>query len=363
MKRSFLPFLGNALSWLTGTATTKDINIIKSRINQLISTQQNQHETLVHVISILNIPRYAIQINKQLIIILMDTAEKTHQDITTLYNIMYSLYSSISYQQIVLHIRSILANLHDSLHYMQEITMHTMDYINGSTTGILSPHTLPIQDLRKMLKYIEETLPSMMHLPIFSEDILHFCRYLCTHILIKDEEFLLLIDMPIQDHVQQIGVYEVFNLDIVHGNYSLCYDIEEKYLDITLDKTSVIEILENQFQTCKKANRQFCILNTPLLPLAKPPTCLSSLYVKDKKSIQKRWSLQVKKVNSVSVPTPIASNIWILTSPPAAAPAGITPIYPAEAPYSNHVTDTHSFTQIKARMQCHITTVSPTSTI
>ena len=32
-KRSLLPFLGTALSWLTGTATTKDICSIKSRIN------------------------------------------------------------------------------------------------------------------------------------------------------------------------------------------------------------------------------------------------------------------------------------------------------------------------------------------
>ena len=99
MKRGPLPFLGDALSWLTSTATTKDVNTIKSRINQLISTQQNQQETLLHMILILNVSKYATQINKQHINILMDTTEKTHQDITTLYNIMHSLYSSISYHQ------------------------------------------------------------------------------------------------------------------------------------------------------------------------------------------------------------------------------------------------------------------------
>ena len=65
MKRSLLPFLGDVLSWLTGTATTKDVNAMKSRINQLISTQQNQQGTLVHVISILNVTRYATQVNRQ----------------------------------------------------------------------------------------------------------------------------------------------------------------------------------------------------------------------------------------------------------------------------------------------------------
>ena len=37
-RRSLLPFLGDALSWLTGTATTEDIHSIKTRINQLIAT-------------------------------------------------------------------------------------------------------------------------------------------------------------------------------------------------------------------------------------------------------------------------------------------------------------------------------------
>ena len=52
--------------------------------------------------------------------------------------------------------------------------MHTLDYINAATTGTLSPHILPITGLKQMLSYIEETLPPTMHLPVSSEDTLHF---------------------------------------------------------------------------------------------------------------------------------------------------------------------------------------------
>ena len=58
---------------------------------------------------------------------------------------------------------------------------------------------------------------------------------------------------------------------------------------------------------------------------------LSSLYTKEKNSIQKKCSLQVKKANSISIPTCIAPNVWITTSLPAAAPAGIMLICPGEA--------------------------------
>ena len=37
-RRSLLPFLGDALSWLTGTAMNKDVSSITKRVNQLIAS-------------------------------------------------------------------------------------------------------------------------------------------------------------------------------------------------------------------------------------------------------------------------------------------------------------------------------------
>ena len=110
-----------------GTATTKDVNSIKNRVYQLIATQHTQQETLVHIISVLNVTRYATQVNRQHINLVMAAVERTHQDITMLHNITSSLYTSLNYQQTVLHIHSILANLRDSLYYMRQVTMHAMD--------------------------------------------------------------------------------------------------------------------------------------------------------------------------------------------------------------------------------------------
>ena len=46
-RKYLLPFLGDALSWLVGTAISKDLSSIKKGVNQLIATQHNQQETLV----------------------------------------------------------------------------------------------------------------------------------------------------------------------------------------------------------------------------------------------------------------------------------------------------------------------------
>ena len=110
-KRSLLPFLGTALSWLTGTATTKDIHSIRTRINQIIATQSSHRDTLVHIVSILNVTRYATQVNRHSINSLMDTVHSAAQDMDNLLNVTSSLASSINFNQITLHVRSVFANL------------------------------------------------------------------------------------------------------------------------------------------------------------------------------------------------------------------------------------------------------------
>ena len=190
-QRSILPFLGDALSWLTGTATTKDIHSIKTQINQLIAMQTSQHNTLVHIVSILNITRYATQVNRHSINNLIDAAHTTSQDINNLYSLTTSLATSINFNQMILHIRSVFANLQGSLHYLYMVSTHTMEYINATASGILSPHVLPITDIQKILWHIADILPPTLHLPISPEDTLHFYRCLHTHILIEKTVFII----------------------------------------------------------------------------------------------------------------------------------------------------------------------------
>ena len=89
-----------------------------------------------------------------------------------------------------------------------------------------------------------------MHLPVSSEDTLHFYRYLHTHVLIAKQQFLLLIDVPIQDQMQQLSIYKIFTLDIPHGNFTASYDVSTQCLGVMQDETITVEILPYQFSIC-----------------------------------------------------------------------------------------------------------------
>ena len=119
-----------------------------------------------------------------------------------------------------------------------------------------------------MLQYIADTLRPTLHLPILPEDNLHFYRYLHTHILIEKKQFLLLIDVSIQDRSRKITIHQILTLDIPQGNYLAHYDLDTKYLGVTKDATMAVKLSTTQFQACQEANGQFCSITILFQPLA-----------------------------------------------------------------------------------------------
>ena len=149
-----------------------------------------------------------------------------------------------------------------------------------------------------MLKDIADTLPPTLHLPILPEDTLHFYRYLHTHILIENKQFILLIGVPIKDRSRQITIQQTLILDIPQGNYSAHYDVDTKYLGVTKDATMAVELSTTQFQACQEGNGQFCSITTPFQPLANLPSCIAALYAKSTIDITSKHSLQICKAST-----------------------------------------------------------------
>ena len=141
-----------------------------------------------------------------------------------------TLMQHIGHQQMYIYMCTILSYLRDSLTYVRQVAIHMMNYVHAATTNVLSPDILPLEDLRNMLRHIQSELCSMMHLPISSGNTLHFYQYLNTHVLIVDGQFLLLINMPIQNRAQQLQIYEVLNLPVPYSNLSAEYKVNYKYI-------------------------------------------------------------------------------------------------------------------------------------
>ena len=89
-------------------------------------------------------------------------------------------------------------------------------------------------------------------------------------------------------------------------------------------------ILDKQYSTCKEANGQFCSIHTLFQPLANPPSCNTALYSKNTTGNAARCSLQIRKAHSISIPTLIAPNVWLIISVPSTVVTRITLSSPEE---------------------------------
>ena len=89
-----------------------------------------------------------------------------------------------------------------------------------------------------------------------------------------------------------------------------------------------VELPITQFQACQQANGQFYCISTPFQLLANPPTCTAALYAKRKTGIASKCSLQICKTTIINLPTQIAPDVWILTTPATAPVNTMTLICP-----------------------------------
>ena len=84
----------------------------------------------------------------------------------------------------------------------------------------------------------------------------------------------------------------------------------------------------------KCANGQFCKIEAPIQPLTNPPSCITAIYARNNAGIAHIYSLQIRNTHSATVPTPITSNLWILTSTNESDSEGFTLICHDQAPKS-----------------------------
>ena len=114
------------------------------------------------------------QINRQKKNEVIDALQRSNEDLDRLFNFTEILTQSIRYQQMYIYMCIILGYHRNSLTYMNQVAVHTMDYVDTATTNVLSPYILPVEDLRNILRHIESELPQMMHLPSSLDNTLHF---------------------------------------------------------------------------------------------------------------------------------------------------------------------------------------------
>ena len=84
----------------------------------------------------------------------MDALQKANQDMNILLNVTDVLMQHVRHNQVYTYVFTIFAYLRDYLTYMKQMATHIMDYVDATSTSILSPEFLLVKELRGMLRHI-----------------------------------------------------------------------------------------------------------------------------------------------------------------------------------------------------------------
>ena len=116
----------------------------------------------------------------------------------------------------------------------------------------------------------------------------------------------------------------------------------------------------HQYCICQDASGQFCNIITPFQLLTNLPSCITALYTKLAHSISARCSLQIRKTQSIIIPSKVVPNIWILTITSSCSNYSCHTHLPRRniKIYYNKEADSHLV--INPSLQCYIDQLSST---
>ena len=299
-KRSLLPIVGKALSFLFGTVSEDDLNSIKQGVNHLANNQKKISHIVEKTLTVLDTTRLEVSENRQAIdglivalsnvsIQLQQMNEEIRRDIVKL------RFFVTTYAQIDIHL-SELTRITNAARFQLEKLMSQFSILS---LGHLSPATISPSNLRTLLMDIKRQLPATLYLthdPVF--DLWTYYRFLTCATVVDGSKAYIIVSLPLVNINDKFELYKVHNLPSVtpktnellsktQYDIAAAYELESNYFAINPERTKFLFLSETDVQTCTSQALKFCGLRNPIYPINLSKFCLTTLFIGDKANIHK----------------------------------------------------------------------------
>ena len=295
-KRSLLPFVGDAMSWLFGTVSQSSLQGIKAQIRELQANQQ----TIVHVaeqsLTVINESRELIRENRHSINDIIKSLKTLDSEMKALteqlaksvlenryfLEITSKMDLRLSEIRILLgNVRSYLSNLESQLDYLS---------LGKISTRIINPNKL-----QALLLEIEKHSPKLMTLISDPKtDIWTFYRYLTSTTIFREGKILIVLSIPMIKMDQTYEVYRAIPVPIIYNKpllYDHKYDTTEFVASYQLEsngflidkaRQKYVLLSANELEICSQTSVRYCTVNSPLYTVILGKTCIINLFVLDR---------------------------------------------------------------------------------
>lgn len=322
-KRSLLPFIGKAFSFLFGTVSDADLGAIKRNVKRLSATQEGLKHVVRESLSILNVSRVRISENRQTINELeasLGQLDNQVQEVTAqldnrLQTVEFMLPTYLQLDGIVEELKHFIQNAFMSLEHLQL-------QLNMLTIGKLSPSIISPESLGTLLLDIQSRIPTPLKLPGDPKaNLWHFYKLLTCSTVIDETRILVIVPIPLLDTHNDLEVFKVHNLPIPF-NVSVeklpgmvaQYHLEAEAIAINKERTSFALLNAHELEGCSKPMLGFCSIKSPVYPVSLNQFCIVALFMKDQEGVNASCKTMVNVNTVLPMAEYLTGGHWVIST-------------------------------------------------
>ena len=284
------------LHFLFGTAGPHDVNAITKDVQTLYENQMREGEVLDDDLCITNVSRSLITENRLKINNLIDSVLTLNETLANIEKELEPLFVTrtflVIHDEVLIHSHRLRTAVND----IKGDIKHLGQYLNTLSSDRLNPNIIDAIHLRTELINIQKVLSPTLALPENpANNIWHFYKYLTITPVHHYDRLIMLIKIPLVDVDSTMTLHKVYNLPIFHPHIgrSLQYNIEGNNLATTKDRNYLTLLSEAEFVECTLAQGHFCSLKKTLDHTTNSDLCVSSLFLRNDKLIEKNCKLSI----------------------------------------------------------------------
>ena len=316
-KRSLLPFVGDALSSLFGTATSTEIQDILSRVNDLSDSRDDMLNVLDNTVTMVNETIVDVSTNRRTINRLTNVTNYLTGRLELLKNVVLNDYFASDLES---DMDSVFTDLITMVKEFRKSVMDLETIFSLTENGILPRSFLPPSRFAKILDDIQKVLPRELALPFAPSDTDKYYSTSHTQTMRTDGGISVLVTIPLLSISDHFNVFQIFNVPVPKSideqNYVANYEVEKaKFVAISEDSLKFIFINDNDFHLYLRRKLPFCPIRRPIVNVLTSTMCLPALLTNQTDKVT-QFCEKVVHVNRTVDPTAqyLGNGHWIVVS-------------------------------------------------
>jgi uncharacterized coiled-coil protein SlyX len=326
-KRSLIPIIGKAFSFLFGTVKEDELRGIQSNINRLAANQQKLTHVVSESLTLMNNTQIVVKENRQTIDEIIGSlailTEKLQKIASNLEKQVHKLdYFTNSYLRINRAVEEVQMMTAEVRSHVE----HLYIQLNALAIGHLTPSIMAPSELRSLLLTIKTKLPRTLQLPGNPDtDLWSFYKFLTCTSTTHDNKLLIILSIPLLDAQETYLIYRIHNLPalmtngtnaIINNDCSMVaqYKLETAALAINSRRTKYILLSQDELQTCCNPLMGFCFARSPVYKTSLSRLCVIALFLQDKRRVTKYCKVTVKLNIILPIAKYLTNGHWIVST-------------------------------------------------